>query len=400
MSMFQVAFTKIKALNPHPKEDVHSLEIATIYDFNVVVKKGVYNVGDFVCFCPIDSVLPKDLEAMIFPEGSKIKLHNSRIKQIRIQKYPSQGMIIDVTLIKDFLAIKNVKFEPKLEADIAPLLGIIKYEPPEPDFNPGRVQTRKEKPLENPLFHKFNGLENIKWFGDLFKEGEEVVIQEKLHGSNCRLGYLKVVKPKPRHILNELKAFNLRGALVLLGKLIKMSFQEGDAFEYCYGSNNVELTNRGVNNKGYYGENVYLNVLNRVYAFDKIKPGEIIYGELIGEGIQKNYHYGHKLHHFVLFDVKVIEGEDTKWLTPDEVEAYGKERGFDVVPRLFAGPFNKQLAYELTKGDSVYCPKQKVREGIVIKAASYNDTSCPNNKRALKWISEAYLDKGDNTDFH
>lgn len=393
MSMFQVAFTRIKALNPHPKEDVHSLEIATIYDFQVVVKKGIYNEGDFVCFCPIDSVLPQDLEALIFPEGSKIKLNNSRIKQIRIQKFPSQGMIIDVSVVKQYIESKGVKFESKLEVDIAPLLGITKYEPPLPEFQKVRSQTRKEKPLENPLFHKFNGLENIKWYGEMFKEGEEVVVQEKIHGSNCRLGYLKTVKPKIQHILNELKLFNMRGALVLAVKFVKMSLTKETTYEHCYGSNNVELTNRD-GDKNFYGENVYYNVLKKVDAFNKIQPNEIIYGELIGAGIQVNYDYGHKNdHHFVLFDVKVLDGENTRWLNPGEVIEYADSRGFDMVPELYRGSFNKQAVYELTKGASVYCPAQKVREGIVIKAVEYNNKACPGNKKCLKWISEAYLDK-------
>lgn len=403
MSEFKVCFTKIKEIHPHPNPVVERLEIAVVYGFQVIVQKGKYQPGDFALFIPIDSVLNQDLESLILGPNPKIKFDRHRVKQIRIQKFPSQGLLVDVSTIDKYLETKGM-FQGgiafKLEEDYQALLDIKKYEPPLPEFqrNP-REQTRKEKPLENPLFHKYNGLENVKWFPDLFKEGEEVVIQEKLHGSNCRAGLLKVVKPKPQHILNELKAFNLRGALVLLGKFIKMSFSKEDVYEIVYGSNNVELTNRGVNNRGYYGENVYLNVLEKVDAFNKLKPNEIIYGELIGEGIQKNYHYGHKEHHFVLFDVKLIEEEETRWLTPDEVEDYAKERGFDTVPRLFAGPFNKQIAYELTKGDSVYCPKQKVREGIVIKAVSYNDKSCACNKKALKWISEKYLDS-DNSDFH
>jgi RNA ligase (TIGR02306 family) len=242
-------------------------------------------------------------------------------------------------------------------------------------------------------------LENVKWFPDLFKDGELVIIQEKLHGSNCRAGKLRVVKPKAAHILNEVKNFNLKGALVLLCKFIKMTLNNEAVYENVYGSNNVELTNRN-GNKGYYGENVYLNVLNKVNAFDKIKPNEIVYGELIGEGIQKNYHYGHKEHHFVIFDVKVFQEDGTAvWLEPWEVELYAEERGFDIVPKLYYGTYNKEIAYGLTKGDSVYNPTQKIREGIVIKAVKYNDKSCPSNKKALKWISEEYLDK-DNSDNH
>lgn len=399
MSEYRVSFTKIKEIHPHPNPVVERLEIAVVYGFQVIIPKAKYNVGDFVLFVPIDSILNQDFEGIFLGPAPKIKFDRHRVKQIRIQKFPSQGLIVDVSVVKQYLAHKGLKadLDFKLEEDYSALLDIHKYEPPLPDYVKNRTQTRKEKPLENPLFHKFNGLENVKWFPDLFKEGEEVVIQEKLHGSNCRAGLLKTVKPKVSHILNELKAFNLRGAFALLTKFVKLSLSKEDVFEHVYGSNNVELTNRN-GNAGFYDENVWLKVLKKVDAFNKIKQNEIIYGELIGEGIQKDYHYGHKEHHFVLFDVKVF-GEETRWLTPDEVQNYAKERGFDTVPFLFSGPFNKQIAYELTKGDSVYCPKQKIREGIVIKAVDYNNSACPSNKKALKWISEAYLDK-DNSDFH
>jgi RNA ligase (TIGR02306 family) len=139
--------------------------------------------------------------------------------------------------------------------------------------------------------------------------------------------------------------------------------------------------------------------LDKVDAFSKLKPGETIFGELIGPGVQKNYEYGHKEHHFVLFDVKV-EKEDgsQEYLDPEQAEAYAKERGFDFVPVLYRGVFNAALAKELSMGPSVYCPSEKVREGVVIKART--EYSNASSKKALKLISEEYLDDPSNTDNH
>jgi len=382
MSEFKCCFTKIRELHPHPNPEVHSLEIASLYDFQVVVSKTKgHNVGDFLLYIPVDSVLPADLESFIFPEGSKIKLNNSRVKQIRIQKFPSQGLTVEVGLIKEFLQSRGVKsgLEFKLEHDYSELLGIKKFEPPVPAYITARAGEKKSKPLENSNFHKYNGLDNIKWFPDMFKEGEQVVIQEKLHGSNCRAG---IVPTQANTLWKKIRKF--------FGVLPK--------FENVYGSNMVEITNRA-GYTGFYGEDVYGKVLGKVKAFEKLQPGEQIFGELIGQGIQKNYDYGHKEHHFVLFDVKYIVDGRWVWMEPWEVEKYAKDRGFDIVPTLYEGPYNKQLAHELTMGDSVYCPKQKIREGIVIKATAYNNPACSNKKKSLKWVSEKYLDK-DNTDFH
>lgn len=402
--MFKVPLTKILALSPHPNPVVERLEVATVYGYNVIVKKGSYQVGDTVLYIPIDSVLPKELEDTLFPPDAKIKLNNSRVRQTRIQKFPSQGMLMSSSDLMKFL---NVSELPELETDLASELKIEKYEPPAPSWQGSRISSVK-RTLENPLFNKYKGLENIKWFPDMFKEGEMVVMQEKLHGSNIRAALLPATIAGKRELFALIKEFftgkaksnTLKTILYNVKKMILSKFGAAPDFELCYGSNNVELTNRS-GYKGFYDEDVYGNVLKAVEAAKKLKPFETIFGELIGPGIQKGYTYGHDKHHFVLFDVMIRKDDGSVyWLSPDEVVAYGKERGFDVVPVVYDGPFNKELAHSLTKGPSVYCPKEKVREGIVIKAkVNYSDIRCPNGRKSLKWISEEYLDK-NNTDFH
>lgn len=372
---FKVPVTKIREIKPHNNSD--NLEFAVCYDFNVIVRKGTYKVDDVVLYIPIDSVLSQKLHDKLFDTNSKIKLNKNRVRQIKIRSLYSQGMIVD---LKDVPEVKHfgVYEEDLLEKDCSELLGITKYEPPAPTFQ--TPSQKRDKPRENPLFHKYNGVENIKWYPELFTSEEDVVVQEKLHGSNCRAAILPYK------------------ANTLWKKLVKF-FGLAPEFEYCYGSNNVQLQERK-GYKGFYGEDVYGNVLKKVNAFSKIKPNEIIYGELIGEGIQKNYNYGHKEHHFVLFNVKVQSPDGAKWLSPDEAEAYALERGFDFVPVLYRGKFDKEKIFNLVKQSSKYHPPTKVMEGIVIKSASdYNNTTLSSSKKELKLINEVYLDK-DQSDFH
>lgn len=380
---YKVAFTKVLEVNPHPNPEVTSLDVITVYGFQVISRRGTYKVGDFCLFVPPDSVLDPLFESIFLGPNPKIKFSKGRVKQIRIQKFPSAGLLVSVETVQEYCEKKSLKVKPlKLEEDMSEFLNILKYEPPSPHFQgtPGE-KTARPKNLVNTNFSPYRGCENIKWFPTLFAEGEQVVIQEKLHGSNCRVGK---VPTQANTVWKRIKKF--------FGLLPK--------YELVYGSNNVELTNRD-GNKNFYGSNVYLKVLNSVDAFDKVQENEIVYGELIGEGIQKNYDYGHKVHHFVIFDVKIIGATgETLWLTPSGVKEYAKNRGFDVVPYLYEGPYTKDIAYELTKGDSVYCPKQKIREGIVIKSVDYNNKGCASGRKALKYISEEFLDRKDNTDFH
>jgi len=376
MTDYKVPLTKILDIQPHPGAD--RLSIATVYGFQVITQKNKYNIGDKVVYIPVDSILPAELEATLFPEGSKVKLHRSRVRQIRLRGLASQGMLIDPTDLNNF---ENMSDYPNLEDDLAAELGITKYEPPQPGFaNTIGKDKQRNKKQDHPLFHKYNSVNNIKWFPLMFQEGvDEVVIQEKLHGTNARAGKLPFVT---NTFWKKVKKF--------LGLAPKS--------EQVYGSNNVDITARS-GYKGFYGEDVYGAVFKKLDVFNKLKDNETVFGEIIGPSIQKNYNYGLSEHRFVLFDVKVLQPDGSQvWLIPDEVKVYAKERGFEMVPILYKGLYNKELAYSLTKGDSIYCPTQKVREGVVIKAVK--DYCVDGNKRALKWINEEYLDKKDNSDYH
>ena len=222
---------------------------------------------------------------------------------------------------------------------------------------------------------------NIKWCPFTFEEGEIVSYQEKIHGTNSRAGLLPFAA---NTILKKIKRF----------------FGLTPEFEFCYGSNNVQLQQRK-GYTGYYGEDLYGRVFKELNVESKLRPNEIIYGEIYGEGVQKNYNYGLKGEQkFVLFDVKVLKEDGTQyWLSPDEVKTFAKQRGFDMVPEIYRGPFlGLDHAKEMTLGKSILAPSQKVMEGLVVKAVErYSDER--GNKRALKCISEKYLDK-DQTDFH
>lgn len=380
MSEFKVCVTKIKEIHTHPNAD--ALELAVVYGFIVVVKKGLYTVGDETIFVPIDSVLPKYLEDFLFPEGSKIKLYNSRIKQIRIRKAASQGMLINKNELIECLTLNNLDIPKfKLEEDIKENLQIKKFEPPEIAFRGVRSNLKPIKKIDsNPYLHNYNGIDNFKWYPDLFEEGEEVYITEKLHGTSTKFGYV----PKVTYTLFE--------------KIKKFFGFNVSEYEWCYASNNVQLQNKK-EYKGYYGDDIYAKAIKKANGDSKIGNGFVCYGEIIGEGIQKNYDYGLKGEHkLVLFDVMVVNKDGTNYyLDPDEFINFCDTRGFERVPELYRGPFNKELAKSLTLGDSVYCPSQKVREGVVIKPMV--EKVCCIGRKKLKLISEAYLDK-DQTDFH
>lgn len=372
-STYKVPYTTILAITPH--NNAEKLEIATVYGFQVIIPKNVYKVGSKIVYIPIDSILPSNVEALIFGSDSKIKLTKSRVRQIRIRGLASQGMIVNPKNLESLVKLDGVN----LETDLSAILGITKYEPEEkgPSQTLGKPGSRKQ--LAHPDFHSYNGLGNIKWFPDLFKDGEQVVVQEKLHGTNARAAKLPF---RANTLLKKIKKF----------------FGFAPAYENLYGSNRVDITNSN-GYSGFYGDDVYGNVFKKLDVFSKIKPNEIVFGEIVGPGIQKGYAYGLKEHKFILFDVKRVNPDGTQeWLDPVAVQQFAIQRDFSFVPVLYEGPYNKEFIQTLSTGASVFDPNEKVREGAVLKAIE--GYSQGGNKKALKMINEDYLADTKNTDNH
>lgn len=383
MSNFKVPVTIIREIKPHPNAE--RLEIATVYGFQVIIPKGRYEVGSVIIYAPVDSILPAKLEDRLFT-GAKVKLHKGRIRQIRLRGLASQGMVIDPNDAMDLIAeyaksqnMQRITIDP--EQDLSVILGITKYDPNPPQENHPNAPKLRDKPKENPYFHKYNGVENIKWQPDFFA-GEEVTVQEKLHGTNARYARLPTAKNT-------------------LWKKILGFFGLLPRYEFTFGSNNVQLQHKDYSKTGYYAENVYAKIAKQEDVSQKLPDGYTIYGEIIGPGIQKNYHYEvpEGQHRFVLFDVKVFDGANSKFLDPDDVRKFAIENGFLFVPELYRGPYDLEKIRELAKGDSVFAPSQKVREGVVIKSVkNYHDEY--HGKKARKLINEDYLADQSNTDNH
>ncbi|MBX7227306.1 MAG: RNA ligase (ATP) [Chitinophagales bacterium] len=120
---------KIKALEPISGAD--SIEKATILGWNVVVKKGDFQVGDLCVYCEIDSLFP-NTEDFDF-----LKPRGMRIRTIRLRGQVSQGICFPFDIVKNYGLIPTELSEGQ---DITEALGIIKYEPPIPAELAGLVK--------------------------------------------------------------------------------------------------------------------------------------------------------------------------------------------------------------------------------------------------------------------
>ncbi len=367
MSTLQVKVCRARNVRSHSNAD--SLDFVTVANWDCIVKRGSVVEGQIGVYFPIDSVLPQQLNDYVF-QGAKVKPHGGRVRTAKIRGQVSQGL---------FLPLHQLPLEIATGGwsegdDVADALGITKYEPPETGANLSPQQQKKStRKRRNPHFPEYHDIEHLKWYPEAFKFGEPVAVTEKIHGSNGRAGWA----PRVPFTWWE----KLLAKLRLLPK-----------HEFVYGSRRVQLQYSGHKTTSYYGDDIWSQVVRNYKLREKLKPGELVYGEVYGPGIQKNYSYGVPAgqREFAVFDVQV----DGRWLDHFELVRWCIERQLPMVPTLLAGPFVPEVIARLTDGPSVLHPETKVREGIVVRPIF------ERNRLVLKSVSAAFLLDESNTDFH
>ena len=367
MSTLIVEICRIEEVLKHPNAD--KLDLVQVKGWSCVTSKDSFKVGDLALYIPIDSVLPEELENKIFKD-SKIKLDKHRIRTIKLRKIISQGLVVK----PEDIGIYNYK----LSQDFTSTLGIMKYEPPEELPNAYGVCNKIKKMYINSNFKKYIDIQNIKNYPSVFQDGEQVYISEKIHGTSVRMGW---VENEANTIWKKIKRF--------LGLLPK--------YEFIVGSRNIQLT-YGNKDKTFYKENVYTKTAEMLDLKNKLKFGEVLYGEIVGDGIQKGYGYACRPGTTAFYAYDVMK--DDKFLDYEDFRNFCKERGIRPVPLLYIGPYSKETVKEHTIGastiDTIGTP---IREGCVTK--SFKEQNSPYiGRKVLKSISEDYLLLKDNSDFH
>lgn len=89
MSNLIIPVTTIEKLTPHNNAD--SLELAQVLGWQLVVRKGEYNVGDAIVYFPIDTVLPQELSDRF---GVTNYLSKGRIRCAKLRGEPSFGLAV------------------------------------------------------------------------------------------------------------------------------------------------------------------------------------------------------------------------------------------------------------------------------------------------------------------
>ena len=349
-----------------PIEGADNIELAIVNGWHAITKKGQHNVDEQVIIATTDAVIPLSISDELGVTGYLRK--GQRVRTVKLRGVYSECLIMPLDLL---VFIDNINDGD----DMMEMLGVIKYEPPVKMVEMS-VGGRKFKYHQNPNFHVYYKFPNLKNVPELFTEEDRVSITRKLHGTNARFG---IVKKKN---------------LSLWDRVRKFFGNEWVYFEYVYGSHNVE---KGSDSQGFYGTDVWRTVadeykiktklweyVKKYYTPTLLGSGIVIYGEIYGHGIQKNYDYGLKDIKFAGFDVEI----DGKYQT------FFNERGiFDTldlpkVELLYSGLWDKGTQDRFVFNNFIEGTKVP-HEGIVVK-----DLSGERHKVA-KVINPDYLIYGE-----
>lgn len=166
MSEFNVEVIKIEKIIPH--ENADKLEIVKVDEYPVIVRKGEFKPGDTGIYIPIDSMIKTTREEFSFLKSEKRYIE--RIKAKKLRGIFSMGLIIPNK--HNWELGKNVQKE--LEID--------KWEPTISTHLGG------QQDIDYGIFSYYD-LEGLRKYPDIIPIGTEVVLTEKIHGTNFSILY-------------------------------------------------------------------------------------------------------------------------------------------------------------------------------------------------------------------
>jgi len=360
----------------------HNIEQAIIGGWNCIIKKGEYAEGGLVIVATTDAVIPQDLSDKM--EVTNYLRKGGRVRTVKLRGVYSECLIIPIKFLHGKTTMGD--WDLKEGSDCMDFLKIFKYEPPVKQIQ--LASGRKIRYQDNPNFHIYYKFPNLKNVAGMFTEEDAVEITRKIHGTNARYG---IVKKNKLSFWDKVKKF------------FRLA-DEWIEYEFVVGSHNVE---KGSDSQGFYDTNVWYeiadkyNIKNKLWAFVKnhtlneIGSGLVIYGEIYGIGIQKNYDYGLKDLNFAGFDV-MLNG---KYLTTNETYFTMRNKSTDFiggidlpqVPILYTGKWSQEIQDSFVFNNFIDGTKVP-EEGIVIKHVS------GERNKIAKVINPDYLIYGEKHD--
>jgi RNA ligase (TIGR02306 family) len=336
-----------------PIDNADLIESVMINNWEVVVKKDEFKIGDLVVYLEIDSFVPTALAPFLTLENHEPRIFNEvlgeKLKSRKIRGIISQGLVLPLSVLDGKL------YNLVEDHDVTDILGIQKYEPPVDNSTGTKAHTGRSAgnfPVNIPKTNE-NRVQNLTRYWDCIKyesDDYEFQITEKLDGMSVTLFY-----------------YDGRVGACSRNWEVKNT-DESDIW------NVLNRYNAAENFALYCNDNPYSNIL-------------ALQGEFIGTKVQGNKYklIEQDIRWFSLFDI-----HSQKYLSHRLVEEVSEYIGMQTVPLLYEGnslpmdTISDMVTY--SEGKSVLNTKQE-REGIVVRKVNrYHEVV-----RSFKVISNRFL---------
>ena len=388
-SPLTVPVAVVDSIEAHPNAD--RLEIANVLGWRCIVSKGEYVSGDVVVYFPPDTVLPEKLSDKL---GVTKYLSKGRIRACRLRGEKSFGLVTTPE-----------KKSWNVGDNVADYYGVKKYEPPvRGSGSRGAGGGLSERLPEMIGFPKYTDIDNARHHMHLFSDDEEVVVTEKIHGTNSRVGILNGEWMAGSHGVRRRRPFGFRvaGEVDTIWKKLKRA-----AARAWFGLKKVvhfllifHRFRRWINLRPlittrpslYWHPLTIPAVADLCRELAEAYDSVVVYGEIYGPGVQgltygiTEGHYG-----YAIFDIKV----NGRYMDYEEVEHYCDRHLAPHVPLLYIGPRANVDFAKISEGKT-RLGADHIREGVVVKPV-HERTDPRLGRIIVKYVSDTYLlEKIDN----
>ena len=339
-----------KITNIREIKGADKIEVAEVLGWEVVIRKGEFNIGDLCIYIEVDSIVPP------LPQFEFLKERKYRVRTIKLRGQLSQGLCLPLSYLPCFTPCSCDE-----GYDITEKLGITKYDPEAvkeqrllDQLNTIKKSRIEKFLLRNKWYRRFFTKEKSKGWPKFIKKTDEERIQ--------KLPWICETEKNTIFTATE----KLDGCSVTFALLRIKRWLLKDKFKFIVCSRNIHLSKP--DNSSYWTIAKQYNI-EQILKKLILSNDEyiILQGEIIGEGIQKNK-YEIKGYDFYAFNFIHTYLK----LNDFEMRYYLSQQNIKCVPLLsnnFILDSDIHKCIELAKGYSSLNYKT-YREGIVVR--NYN----------------------------
>ncbi len=340
-----------------PISGADNIELCGILGWQcIIAKKDNFNVGDYVIYCEVDSVVPEK------PEFEFLRDRKFRIKTIKLRGELSQGLVLPISIFKQVCGYELKEFD--LGDDLTKDLGIIKHL--SPSEKEELIEEQRRIALEKNRIKKY--MMRYSWFRRIFlskkqKLGFPYWVQKTDEERIQNLGD-KFVRENADKTVYVTEKIDYQSGTWTSKEVLKYSGLLGKFFPIKKTLFVVASRNLQTNNK----DSLYWKIAEKynLESICKKYPGIIIQGEQGDTKVQGNK-YGIKGPKMWVFNIITPLG---KHLNYAEMQDFCCKNKLDIVPLV---GFYKMSEIGSTVSDFLeFCKGRSAlanihREGVVVR---------------------------------